>query len=638
MKKITDSLLSRIVRQSLNESYGILNEEIKNCPDGGFCVGDKNIEYVKSIKNGGGSYVEKLKNIGNLCNVAKMGKSTFNDSLISTTADKLFELLGSNKGYVSVDEDKIKRQITQMNNFPNFCEIKKIFKEHTGVELTTDYPGGLRSVNSYPFGRESDDQNEDTLTYVLSPLVDIINKSLNITKNQKIINSKEEKINASNKLKKQEELLVTAKKCGYNTVDEYKKSGFKCDGPAYTPGGGGNSANQVSFAGYGCISEHPALIKTPIKIDKGVGYKLDVNNQTIKNLIFGVQKRGVEDPTDQGVIIRPDSGIVLDFNCPNKFLQYSLSTTAWDYDAVIDNKGKIGLTTDPALENEFTNESYKHKGFRYNLLTEAPTGTTTGNTVFELSVAKKSKGADVKLIQQKLGIKVDGGFGTDTEIAVKEFQEKYKDKLPNSTPGVVDQATFDLIKILKDTNAKKVYSGQKHNYVAGDWIKVTPETQDSQLTGNDGYFKIISVTDYTVVIEATLLASGTTGGSTQRVLFGEDAKEGTQEVIKKDRNNNDNDNKSRRNNSGTKSSTKSYNGNIDPEKQKQRKIRNQETCNTLREIKQYLNNTKGLSMTVNCKWNQEIRNQVMLSLTGGTPVTPVDTNNQTSGGGSVTVY
>ena len=43
-------------------------------------------------------------------------------------------------------------------------------------------------------------------------------------------------------------------------------------------------------------------------------------------------------------------------------------------------------------------------------------------------------------------------------------------------------------------------------------------------------------------------------------------------------------------------------------------------------------------MTVNCKWNQEIRNQVMLSLTGGTPVTPVDTNNQTSGGGSVTVY
>jgi hypothetical protein len=62
---------------------------------------------------------------------------------------------------------------------------------------------------------------------------------------------------------------------------------------------------------------------------------------------------------------------------------------------------------------------------------------------------------------------------------------------------------------------------------------------------------------------------------------------------------------------------------VDTEKQKQRKLRTQETCNTLREIKQYLNNTKGLSMVVNCKWNQEIRNQVMMALTGGTPV-PVD--------------
>ena len=41
-----------------------------------------------------------------------------------------------------------------------------------------------------------------------------------------------------------------------------------------------------------------------------------------------------------------------------------------------------------------------------------------------------------------------------------------------------------------------------------------------------------------MVIEAPLVLSGTTGGSTQRVLFGEDAKDGTQEVIKGDRNGN----------------------------------------------------------------------------------------------------
>jgi hypothetical protein len=62
---------------------------------------------------------------------------------------------------------------------------------------------------------------------------------------------------------------------------------------------------------------------------------------------------------------------------------------------------------------------------------------------------------------------------------------------------------------------------------------------------------------------------------------------------------------------------------VDTEKQRKRELRLKETCNTLREIKQYLNNTKGLSMVVNCKWNQEIRNQVMMALTGGTPVTPV---------------
>jgi hypothetical protein len=61
----------------------------------------------------------------------------------------------------------------------------------------------------------------------------------------------------------------------------------------------------------------------------------------------------------------------------------------------------------------------------------------------------------------------------------------------------------------------------------------------------------------------------------------------------------------------------------------------------LREIKQYLNNTKGLSMDVNCKWNQEIRNQVMMALTGGNPAGQpnVETPNTPSVGGSnVTVY
>jgi hypothetical protein len=62
---------------------------------------------------------------------------------------------------------------------------------------------------------------------------------------------------------------------------------------------------------------------------------------------------------------------------------------------------------------------------------------------------------------------------------------------------------------------------------------------------------------------------------------------------------------------------------VDPEKQRQRDIRNKEFCDTLRQIKQYLNNTKEADLTVNCKKTQKTINQIMMALTGGTPVTPV---------------
>ena len=59
-------------------------------------------------------------------------------------------------------------------------------------------------------------------------------------------------------------------------------------------------------------------------------------------------------------------------------------------------------------------------------------------------------------------------------------------------------------------------------------------------------------------------------------------------------------------------------------------MRNKEFCDTLRQVKQYINNTKGGDLTVNCKKTQKTLNQIMMALTGGTigtpvtPVTPVD--------------
>ena len=724
MKKITDSLLKRIVRQSLNESYGLLNEDDKKpgwlsnfvsnvktnyknnkqnvqCLDGIFCLGDGSLSKAQELSRtltqvGGGSQgivtrgwkvIDALKSN---CDTLKYGAA--NESI----ASQAVEDIGLQYSNTNTDEDVVKKTILKLN-YPEWCMVIELAQQK-------GYADGDDFWNKTTVG------TDDYSIYVVNPSLQVLRNTIKKTETREI--KYNEEIAA-----KQKEIDDNFKKSGWATKDEWQKSGWKVKPIDYTIGGGG--ANSVSFEGYECISNHPALIKTPVKnFPNGVGYKLSTNNQTIDKFIFGVQKQGTGDTAiDQGVMMKDDgSGIAVNFNCPSKYLQYSLSTIAWDYNAVIDSNGKIALTTDPAREERFTNESYRHKGFRHNLLTEIELkydkdkpqrGVEVGNIMsklllpaeknptfgpqvlaavinhqktegakltpplrtdgvvddatyasimaiqpppFELSAAKKSKGDDVTLIQKQLGAK-GGTFGTDTETKVKEFQTNYGTTVTPAlrTDGVVDQATFDLIKKFKGPDSRKVFSGKKHNYVAGNWIKVTPETADEQLSGNDGFFKILSVTEYTVVIDAAFFASGTTGGSTQRVLFGEDAKEGTQEVIKRDRNNdnnnNDNNNNNNNNNKGTRSNTNNSGTNtVNTEKQKQRDVRNKEFCDTLRQVKQYINDKKGGDLTVNCKKTQKTLNQIMMAITGGTigapvaPVAPVEVPDNTPGGNNVRIF
>ena len=243
-----------------------------------------------------------------------------------------------------------------------------------------------------------------------------------------------------------------------------------------------------------------------------------------------------------------------------------------------------------------------------------------------------SVGVDVEAIQTKLKIPTKGGYQVGTENAVKKFQTKYN-ILP--VTGIVDKITFDKIMSMDAVGTADTYSGQKHNYVVGDWIKITPNDNDNQFSVNNGYFRITKIVDsYTVVIEAPLVLSGTTGGSTQRVLFGEDAKDGTQEVIKGDRNNSGTRSKGR-----TRSKVRTSTGN-DVET-KRREIRNSEYCDSLRKIKKHLN------LKVDCKKYQSTLNKIMLALTGGVeikpvtpvaPVSPVAPVDPITPSGNVTIY
>jgi len=716
MKRITNSFIKNIVRQSLNESYGLLNEDDKNnkqnvqCLDGIFCLGDGSLSKAQELSRtltqvGGGrqgivtrswKVIDALKSN---CGILKYGVA--NESI----ASQAVEDIGMQYSYTNVGEDVVKKTILKLN-YPEWCMVIELAQQK-------GYADGDDFWNKTTVG------TDDYPIYVVNPSLQVLRNTIKKTETREI--KYNEEIAA-----KQKEIDDNFKKSGWATKEEWEKSGWKVKPIEYTIGGGGNSAGQVSFKGYECITEHPALINTPVKIPQGVGYKLDTGNQTIDSFIFGVQKQGTGDTaTDVGVKMKTDSQIPVQFYCDtDKYIKYSLSTNVWNYDAALSNVNevftnsapgapyinKVVLTTHPDLEDDgISNNSIQLeniKGYRYNLLTEAEykmgakgpevgiiqkklglpadKGTPTYGPKTKAAVEKfqtdngipvtgivddatytkimeipdpiepsatdytreltlKSTGPDVVAIQTKLGIGTKGGYGPETQKAVMAFQKKYTEL---DDTGIVDEKTFKKIMAIPAAGTTTKYSGKKHNYVVGNWIKVTPETADEQLSGNDGFFKIIAIIDdYSVVINTDFKENGP-GGSTQRVLFGEDAKQGTQEVIRSNGGSENDGGTGRRETggdegTGRRSRVVGGGGNVDPEQERKRKLRNQETCNTLRQIKQYLNNTKGLSMTVNCKWNQEIRNQVMLALTGGTPAptpTPIEEPKVTTPGGNVTVY
>tara|TARA_R110000868_G_scaffold28915_2_gene107679 strand:- start:9 stop:2027 length:2019 start_codon:yes stop_codon:yes gene_type:complete len=651
MKRILDSFIKNIVRQSLNENYGLLNEgSDPKCPPSAFCLNDGSLLRAQKLSKtlspvGNGTVGQELINTLKFnCNRLNYGPA--NENL----AISVVEIIGLQYSNTNVDENKVKREILKLN-YPEWCMAIELAQQKGFAD--GDNFWNIKSVGEGDYG-----------VYVANPSLQVLRNT--IIKSDKLKKDYDEK-RSTNKTKWDEEL----KKSGWATRDEWKKAGWKPKPKEYTIGGGGKNTVGVSFTGLECILEHPALVNTQVKIPRGVGYKLNTGNKTIDFYVYGVAKRDdTTDATDEGVLYREDTGISIPINCDYKFLQHSLSTTPWNYNAVIDNNGKIALTTDPKYNNNIQIESIK--GFRHNLLTETDlkigskgaevesiqkklsvpvtkvfdektkaaviefqtnmgivpvTGIVDNKTLkkindYSVTVTPPSAtewrrdlkigsvGVDVEAIQKKLNIPTKGGYKVGTENAVKSFQKKYG----LLVTGIVDQTTFDKIMSMDAVGTADTYSGQKHNYKEGDWIRITPNDNDNQFSANNGYFRITKIVDsYTVVIEAPLVASGTTGGSTQRVLFGENAKNGTQEVIKGDRNNSGTRSKGR-----TRSKVRTSTGN-DVET-KRREIRNSEYCDSLRKIKKHLN------LKVDCKKYQSTLNKIMLALTGGVeikPVTPV---------------
>ncbi len=682
MKIITDSFIKRIIRQNLNESYVLLNEgnKLSECVDGGFCLGpdgkDTNWSDVKKLNNTIGVNNlnnDLIKKFKELCS-NKLGKG--NEDNASTLIDKIY----SEVQLTNVDETKVKNLILSLGNFPTWCATIQMAGNKSYGRNFWNEDGDSNSVGS-----------DDYSTYVVSPIVQLFRNSIKITKKHEVLYLQQQKDNLKQKEIKNNELLVNAKKCGWNNVDEYQKSGWKCDGPKFTIGGGGD--NSVSFSGYECISDHPAKINQPVPLRGGVGYKLNTGNKTIDRFVYGVVKI---DGIDSGAQKDISSGEQLNFDCGDQKIQWSLSNDAWSYDAVEwgghwSAGSKIALTTDPDFEDDGKkNKSIQTeivKGFRYNLLTEIelklkdtgeevgkiqkklglpaernptfgrqtlekvinhqktegaklnPPLNTTGlvdqatydsimaipdpivpsATVYTRDLTTGSKGLDVDAIQTKLNIKT-GTYGPETQNAVLDYQKKYTNL---EDTGIVDKTTFDHIMANTKLGTPSTFLGKKHNYKIGDWVKVNPvaASDATQLSENNGFFKIIAVDPYTIILDLDWGKSkGFTiaGGSTQKVLFGQSASEGTKTVIKK--NNIDNSSSNIKTGKRIKVSSNIRTGTVEPKKQID--VRNKEFCDTLRQVKQYINDKKGGDLTVNCKKTQKTLNQIMMALTGGTITDP----------------
>jgi peptidoglycan hydrolase-like protein with peptidoglycan-binding domain len=504
MKRITDSLLKRIVRQSLNESYGLLNEEPKvktyptgevevdgvkysnldatqnPCPRGGFCVTPvKNSSYklannfIKSstIPTNPDDQAKWVHSVIALCNNSDYGKG---ESMDETTINSIVTEIINELDDTAIDEDFIRGKIVSLGDFPSFC-VANEYSDRMSSNIFN-----YKAMNAINGGGGDDNEYKE---YIVMPILGLLQNSVNISRKHEVTfleSLSEIAKNKSNEDKTlNDTLLANAKKCGYDTIEAYRVGtdgeAWKCVGRKYTAytGEGEIGAYQVSFQGYYCIDpkdpkHNPALlVNKPIAIPGGVGYQLDTGNKTIDKFVYGVAKdtRGT-DYRDVGVQMDANK-VITDFDCDDKKIQFSLSTNAWSYDAALENSnkvftnvstgdkhssyGKIVLTTDPDFnDNEIKDNNLQKesiKGFRHYLLTE------------EQTLWIGAEDPDVGLIQKALKLRpVDNKFGKNTQKAVIKFQTTEGAKLPTPlrTDGVVDDATLEAIIGTEAFNARNI--------------------------------------------------------------------------------------------------------------------------------------------------------------------------------------
>ena len=459
-----DSFIKNIVRQSLNENYGLLNEyditttrkidnipigsTIKNmtlpqCPDGGFCYGDleqakKDVETL-GVQHWNGLIQKYCPANGVISRKGKkgikMGKPTYNPAQIVVNSNKMWAELAST--YYLVDRVVIKG-FQKLENFPNFCKSEELFFNWAGeTGRRDDTWNGYEGNDDY--GINMDKEGKASFYAEIAKLFQ-----------NTIDNTEAQYIEWVKELNKQYVDTKAATDLVNKTAEEKKNTENKIKG------GGGQ---QVEW-----LKKHPALIDKPRLVDveggdKATLYSLDTSDSVVNQFQYGV--RLVNAPgtsvheTFQDVRVKMGTNVAIPIDpATDKFWQFAISQNdAWRYDDVAwsgafgdqSQYNKLALTTNPDLEDDGqinkSIQTERTKGFRHNLLTEV-----------ELKL--KDTGEEVGKIQKKLGLPAEKNptFGPKTLEKVINHQKTEGAKLtpPLNTTGLVDQATYDSIMAIPD--------------------------------------------------------------------------------------------------------------------------------------------------------------------------------------------
>ena len=153
--------------------------------------------FIGMETSGGGFYDKTFKAL-KWCNTnrSKMGTPVNSDDDIRDIAD---DIAAAVDGFGRTDEVMIARSIRKLKSIPDLCRLNDIYRKRNNESLLNALDGDI----------DSDSEWRD---FVWRPIEALSTYSKNQTKKQ---------------------LLEIAKKCGYSTVDEYKKTNWKC------PKGGG---------------------------------------------------------------------------------------------------------------------------------------------------------------------------------------------------------------------------------------------------------------------------------------------------------------------------------------------------------------------------------------------------------------